>query len=181
MRTAICCAAHAPSVETSSSAGVSIYSGNAGPFIAWVKALVDRTIKSLVTSAGKTFPAAILSEVQKLAADAINAAIEVKDANESLKKYDTVDFKAGAIRYSGRNYEWNIFSQDYTPIGPPTWGIKPYVCFRWRGSGGTGTGDTDSGGGSQDQGGIDTGTPIGDGGVPSDADVDTGTPIFWNS
>ena len=115
-------------------AGVSIYTGSAAVFIAWVKQLVERTIDSLISSASREFPDAVFDKVLPLATDTIKAAIEGKDAKEVLKQYDTVDFKAGAIRYSGRNYEWNAFAQRYDPFGPPTWGMKPYVAFRWRGS-----------------------------------------------
>lgn len=115
-------------------AGISIYTGSPTVFIEWVKLLIDRTIDSLIASAGRQFPEAVLGQVIQLATDTIKAAIQGQDAKEVLKQYDTVDFKAGAIRYSGRNHEWNVFAQRYDPFGPPTWGIKPYVAFRWRGS-----------------------------------------------
>jgi hypothetical protein len=88
-------------------AGVSIYTGSPAVFIAWVKQLVERTIDSLISSASREFPDAVFDKVLPLATDTIKAAIEGKDAKEVPKQYDTVDFKAGAIRYSGRNYEWN--------------------------------------------------------------------------
>ena len=59
---------------------------------------------------------------------------------QALRNYDTVDFKAGAIRYSGANYLAGA-------VVSRTWGMKPYIGFRWRGSGGGGGG----GGGGQSQ------------------------------
>ena len=115
-------------------AGVSIYTANPAAFIEWVTALIERTIDSLISSAQREFPDAILGQVKDLAVEIIKSAVDGRDAKETLKQFDTVDFKAGAIRYSGRNYEWNVFAQRYDPIGPPTWGLKPYVAFRWRGS-----------------------------------------------
>lgn len=127
--------------------GVSIYSANPAPFIAWVETLVERTISSLMASAKEEFPNAIRRQAMDLAMEAIKAAIQGQDAREVFRQYDTVDFKAGAIKYSGRNYQnvWNPFKWKHEKIyyGPPTWGIKPYVAFRWRGSGGSGTGNSE--------------------------------------
>ena len=125
-------------------AGISIYSASPSPFINWVKQLVQRTIDSLKQSAAKDFPQNILDEVVQLATQAIKAAVKGENANEVFKQFGTVDFKAGAIKYSGRNYVWNIFAERYDPIGPPTWGIKPYIAFRWRGAGSSGSGQSSS-------------------------------------
>jgi hypothetical protein len=110
-------------------AGVSIYSANPGLFMAWVDALIDRTIDSMVGSAKTEFPQYILSQVRQLAQDASRAAGQGKDAREVSRNYDTVDFKAGAIRYSGRNFVGSVNVSR-------TWGLKPYVAFRWRASSG---------------------------------------------
>ena len=113
------------------SIGVSVVAENPGPFIEWVNALIDRTIDSMAESARERFPNAILGQVRSLAADAISAAVRGQDAQEVLRNYETADFKAGAIKYSGRNYVGN------TTISR-TWGLKPYIAFRWRDSGGSG-------------------------------------------
>lgn len=118
-------------------AGVSIYAGNPAPFLQWVEALVQRTIDSLINSAQGVFPNAILGQVKQLAADTIKSAVSGKSAKEVLKEYDTVDFKAGAIKYEGKNTAGGVTIST-------TWGIKPYVAFRWRGSGPPGSGQ-DSG------------------------------------
>lgn len=156
--------------------GVSIYTGNAGAFLEWVRQLLQQTIDSLLASASEEFPNAIRSQVEQLALDTIKAAVQGNSAKEVFKQYDTIDFKAGGIKYSGRNYEWNIFAQRYDPIGPPTWGLKPFIAFRWRGSsGGGGDGGSSGGGGNQGGGnsGVDTGTPLdGDG-----SSIDTGVPF----
>ena len=108
-------------------AGVSVVSENPGPFYLWVETLVDRTIDSMAADAKARFPGAILGQVRNLAADAIKAAVTGRRGNEVLRNYDTVDFKAGAIMYSGRNFIGNNTVSR-------TWGLKPYVAFRWRGS-----------------------------------------------
>lgn len=105
------------------SAGVSIASSNPGPFIAWISELVKRTISSLKKDASKKFPDAIQNEVTKLAADIIREAITGKVSREVFKPYDTVDFKAGAIKYSGKNL---VAGKTIST----TWGMKPYIAFR---------------------------------------------------
>ena len=113
--------------------GVSVFAENPGPFLEWVNNLVERTINSLEQDAQNQFPAAIRAEVQGLAADVIKAAISGKDARQVFRQYDTVDFKAGAIRYSGRNWIPNPFTGEKITVSR-TWGMKPYVAFRWRSS-----------------------------------------------
>lgn len=124
--------------------GVSIYAGNPGPFYAWIEHLIDRTIRSLAGSAANRFPAAVERQARQLAADVIKQAIRGRSAREVFRRYDTVDFKAGAIRYSGRNVQrvWNPIKWKHEEITlSRTWGLKPYVAFRWRGSaGGAGSG-----------------------------------------
>jgi hypothetical protein len=110
-------------------AGVSIYSANPAPFTAWVDQLVDRTINSLGVSARERFPAEAKRQAERLAREAMSAAIRGQNANEVFRQFDTIDFKAGAIRYSGRNYAGNVTISR-------TWGMKLYVAFRVRGSGG---------------------------------------------
>ena len=100
-------------------AGVSIYTANSGPFIIWVEQLVQRTVNSI--SADLTGNA--LQEAEKLARQIIYDAVSGKSAKEITKQFDTVDFKAGAIKYSGRNL---IGNQTVST----TWGLKPYVAFR---------------------------------------------------
>jgi len=109
--------------------GVSIYAGNPGPFIAWVDALVNRTVSSLSADAQRKFTSAARSQAEKLAAEVIKAAISGRSQKEVFRQFDTIDFKAGAIKYSGRNYAAG------QAVGPPTWGLKPYIAFRVRGSG----------------------------------------------
>ena len=121
-------------------AGVSIYTGNPAAFYAWVDALISDTIRSLMKSATKQFPQAVAKQAQQLAAEVIKQALRGKSPQEVFRQYDTVDFKAGAIRYSGRNYNgsYNIFTGEHEEITlSKTWGMKPYVAFRWRGSAGT--------------------------------------------
>lgn len=105
------------------SAGVSVYTANPAPFLAWVEHLVERTISSLGQSARDRFPRAIMGQVRSLAADTIRAAIQGQSAREVLRNYDTVDFKAGAIRYSGRNWIDVPFRGRQTVSR--TWGMKP--------------------------------------------------------
>lgn len=119
-------------------AGVSVYLENPGPFLEWVRSLVRRTIDSLRDDAKRQFPAYMENQLKSLAADAIRSAIQGRSANEVLRRYDTFDFKAGAIRYSGGNY---LEGQLITP----TFGIKPYIAIRWRGSTGGNTGGGGSG------------------------------------
>src|SRR5438132_11504004 len=96
-------------------AGVSVYATNPAPSIEWVRQLVDRTIASLTASARQRFSQELRSQAEKFAREAIEAAIRGKNANEILRQFDTVDFKAGAIKYSGGNYIGN-------QIISPTWG-----------------------------------------------------------
>jgi len=113
--------------------GVSIYAANPAPFYAWVEELIRRTIQSLSSSIQDRFSQRVIEQANQLAAEAIKAAVQGQSANEVVRQLDTVDFKAGAIQYAGRNY-CKGFNQDVTLSN--TWGIKPYVAFRWRGSGG---------------------------------------------
>lgn len=105
-------------------AGVSIFTAEPGPFLLWVENLVNETITSLTKDAQNKFPEAIKQEVNQLAAEIIMRAIQGKDPLETSKRFDTVDFKAGAIKYSGKNIVLgNTIST--------TWGMKPYIAFRW--------------------------------------------------
>ncbi|MEM8721150.1 MAG: SH3 domain-containing protein [Cyanobacteria bacterium P01_G01_bin.39] len=104
-------------------AGVSIYSANSAPFIAWVEQLVQRTLNTLSAN----LEGNARKEAEKLARQIIYDAVSGKSAKEITKQFDTIDFKAGAIKYSGRNY---IGNQTISR----TWGIKPYVAFRVRSS-----------------------------------------------
>lgn len=106
-------------------AGVSVASSNPGPFLSWVENLVDRTISTLSSDVKQKFTAGIKSEINHLVADVIKQAIQGKSARETLKHYDTFDFKGGAIRYSGRNMLCGKTVSN-------TWGMKPYLAFRIR-------------------------------------------------
>ncbi|WP_257149848.1 hypothetical protein [Bacillus cereus] len=106
-------------------AGVSVVSSNPAPFYAWVRDLVDRTISSLKHDVQQKFTAEIRNQINHLTADIISQAIQGKSPRQVLRKYDTFDFKAGAIRYSGRNMVCgNTVST--------TWGMKPYIAIRIR-------------------------------------------------
>ncbi len=104
----------------------SVAVGNPGPFYAWIENLVNRTIVSLGDDAASKMPGHIKEQAKQLARDIIKAAVQGKSAKEVFRSFDTVDFKAGAIKYSGGNR--------FGPITARTWGLKPYVAFRWRGS-----------------------------------------------
>ncbi len=108
-------------------AGVSVVSVEPGPFLEWVTNLIQRTIDSMEASAQQNFPNYLRDQMTSLATDAIATAIRGQSANEVIRNFDTVDFKAGAISYSGRNFVGDINLSR-------TWGLKPYVAFRWRGS-----------------------------------------------
>ncbi|HFK1441926.1 hypothetical protein [Bacillus cereus] len=106
-------------------AGVSVVGSNPAPFYAWVQNLVNRTISSLKQDVQQKFTAEIRNQINHLTADIISQAIQGKSPREVLRKYDTFDFKAGAIRYSGRNMLCgNTVST--------TWGMKPYIAIRIR-------------------------------------------------
>lgn len=118
-------------------AGVSVFGANPEAFPLWVDQLVDRTLTSLGNDARERFTAEAYKQVQGLAREAIATAIRGKSANEVLRNYDTIDFKAGAIQYSGRNYIGSVNVSR-------TWGLKPYVAFRVRGSAKKNTGPVSS-------------------------------------
>ncbi|WP_046956777.1 hypothetical protein [Bacillus cereus] len=106
-------------------AGVSVFSANPGPFLAWINELVNRTISSIQTDAQHKFTAEMRRVANEIAADVIRRAIQGKSPLETFKRFDTFDFKAGAIRYSGRNMACgNTVST--------TWGMKPYIALRVR-------------------------------------------------
>ncbi|MFS8215530.1 MULTISPECIES: hypothetical protein [Paenibacillus] len=106
-------------------AGVSVASANPGPFLAWIEELLRSTLETLRASAAEKFPAEIQNDMKAFAADAIRLAISGKNPNEAAKAYDTIDFKAGAIKYEGKNVALgHVISR--------TWGMKPYVGFRLR-------------------------------------------------
>ncbi|NQX57530.1 hypothetical protein [Paenibacillus qinlingensis] len=106
-------------------AGVSVVSSNPGPFLLWIEQLVERTISSLASDAKQKFTDEIRKQVNELAADVIKRALQGKDASEALKQFDTLDVKAGAIKYSGKNV---VCGNTVTT----TWGMKPYIAFRLR-------------------------------------------------
>lgn len=107
-------------------AGISIHTGNPAAFLAWVDHLVDRTWMSLANDlAGLTVDGAVHSEAKQLAAVVIRNAVQGKSAEEVLKPFSNVAFKAGAINYSGKNtFDGRTLTR--------TWGLKPYVAFRIR-------------------------------------------------
>ena len=105
-------------------AGVSIYSSNPSLFMEWVNNLVNRTIDSLYADMQEEYRA----KAVELATTVIMSAIKGESAGEIAKSMDTIDFKAGAIKYSGTNYVAN----QALPL--KTWGLKPYVAFRIRSS-----------------------------------------------
>ena len=106
-------------------AGVSIYSGGSA-FTLWIHNLVQRTIQSTMRSAGARFPGYIQDQAENLARQVIYAAMQGGSPRNALQHFDTVDFKAGAIRYTGGNYLGDQL------IGPHTWGMKVYLGFRVR-------------------------------------------------
>jgi hypothetical protein len=107
--------------------GVSIALDNPEPFLEWVRELASRTVTSLANDAQQKFPAFLKDQIQSLAADAIRAGVQGHNPTAVLRNYDTVDFKAGVIVYSGGNY---LAGNLVTPTG----GLKPYIALRWRGS-----------------------------------------------
>jgi hypothetical protein len=109
--------------------GVSVYSANPAPFIAWVDQLATRAISSLSRNASSRFTSQMRADAKRAATDIIKAAVQGKSAREVLKRYDTVDFKAGAIRYSGTNWI-KVFGRKQTIS--KTWGLKIYVAYRLR-------------------------------------------------
>lgn len=105
--------------------GVSVFSTNPSAFLYWISNLVNRTISSLQTDAQHKFTAEMRIVANEIAADVIRRAIQEKSPLETFKQFDTLDFKAGAIRYSGRNMLCgNTVST--------TWGMKPYIALRVR-------------------------------------------------
>ena len=115
-------------------AGVSIYSSNPALFYKWVETLIDKTVYKISSNV----PGSVQREAERIARDAIYSAIRGQSPKAIAKNFDTVDFKAGAIKYSGGNYLGG------RQIGPATWGLKPYVAFRVRSSrrGGSNTNPT---------------------------------------
>lgn len=104
-------------------AGVSVFSSNPSAFLYGINNLVNRTISSLQTDAQHKFTAEMRRVANEIAADVIRRAIQGKSPLETFKQFDTFDFKAGAIRYSGRNMLCgNTVST--------TWGMKPYIALR---------------------------------------------------
>ncbi|PFB89778.1 hypothetical protein CN273_00065 [Bacillus thuringiensis] len=106
-------------------AGVSVASSNPAPFYAWIQNLVNRTISSLKKDVQRKFTPEIRKQINQLTAEVIKKAIQGKNPREVLKKYDTFDFKAGAIKYSGKNM---LCGKTISS----TWGMKPYLAFRIR-------------------------------------------------
>ncbi len=109
--------------------GISVFTANPAPFIAWVDQLATRALSSLTRSASQRFTSQMRADAKRAAVDVIKAAVSGKSAREVLKRYDTVDFKAGAIRYSGAN-TGRVFGRKVT--FSRTWGLKIYVAYRLR-------------------------------------------------
>lgn len=110
-------------------AGISLYAANGEPFVAWVESLVARNIASLKKEVAAAFPDEAKKKAIELASKAIKEAIKKKDAKEITEQFGNIDFKAGIIKYSGRNYK-KVGSKKVTIS--ETWGLKPYVAFRLR-------------------------------------------------
>jgi hypothetical protein len=107
------------------SAGVSVYSSNPAPFLAWITELTNRTISSLSDSAEQAiFTPEVRKQTEGLAADIIKKAVKGKSAREIFREFERVQVKAGAIEYNGGNY---VCSNLITP----TWGLKPYIAVRF--------------------------------------------------
>ncbi|MGQ4706035.1 hypothetical protein [Bacillus thuringiensis] len=105
--------------------GVSVFNANPTAFLYWINEIVNRVISSLKTNAQQKFSAEMRRVANEIAADVIRRAIQGKSPLETFKRFDTFDFKAGAIRYSGRNMLCgNTVST--------TWGMKPYIALRVR-------------------------------------------------
>ncbi|WP_144507453.1 hypothetical protein [Bacillus thuringiensis] len=103
--------------------GVSVFSANPGPFLAWINDLVNRTISSLTTDAQNKFTAEARRVANGIAADVIRQAIQGKNPLEAVHRFGTIDFKAGAIKYAGKNM---VCGKTVST----TWGMKPYIALR---------------------------------------------------
>lgn len=103
-------------------AGVSVYDGST-TFQVWAQNLVRRTISSLGEDVPKNVKGELTTILKKVVFDAVTG----RSAKNTFKQFNTFDFKAGAIKYSGRNRAFcNTISR--------TWGLKPYVAFKIRSS-----------------------------------------------
>ena len=103
--------------------GVDIYGGGGSAFALWVENLVQRTVSSL----GRDLSANVKKEATNIGMQIIREAIAGKSSKQIIRQFDTLDIKAGAIRYSGRNRE-PVFCNTIST----TWGMKPYIAFRVR-------------------------------------------------
>lgn len=106
-------------------AGVSVASSEPGPFLLWVEELVSRTTSTLLADLDSEFKNKIRKQVSEVASRVIRDAILGKDSREELGSIDTLDFKVGAIKYSGKN---KVCGNTVST----TWGMKPYIGLRLR-------------------------------------------------
>lgn len=110
--------------------GVSIATSNPGPFITWITSLVNRTISSLASSIQQQFSAALIPQAVTRAERIIRQLVGQRSDGSDEHPFGSVDFKAGAITYSGENTIHNPFGGDI--VVSKTWGMKLYVAFRLR-------------------------------------------------
>ena len=134
-------------------AGVSIYSGNSGPFIAWMENLIEESITGMeraLGSLGNEISRDAKRRARDLAMHTIKDLLRGKRPGVSdILRMGKIEFKVGTSQYNGKNREWDPTKdcnfRNFTDCGgyrtiSTTVAFVPYVAFRIRSGSGTSSG-----------------------------------------
>lgn len=124
--------------------GISIFSSNPGPVIAWAENLLQESIIEMKKSLGQ-IGNEFGEEVQKRAVDlairTVKKLLQGKQEGVSdILSQGKIDFKAGVSEYNGENQAWDpLYGCSITNITncggyqtiSKTWALAPYIAIRF--------------------------------------------------
>lgn len=128
-------------IEGAVAAGVSVYTANTGPIMAWAERLIDESIAEMQRSLGRLgseFGQEAQRRARNVAVSQIKKLIQGKRADESgIHNFGNIEFKAGVSEYNGRNMVWDPFYNCPNDCGgwntvSTTWALVPYVKLRFK-------------------------------------------------
>jgi hypothetical protein len=115
-------------------AGISIYTGNSAPFVAWLKALVTNCLSQLASNIQTQFTEAARQQAIAVAETTIRNLLSQKSSGAEFLNFGSIQFKAGVAKYMGRNRVWvpNLSLEGgYWQTLSTTHAWQPYVAMRF--------------------------------------------------
>lgn len=117
-------------------AGVSIYSGNSAPFVAWLTKLLNESLNKLSGNIQSQFTEVAKKQALDLARTTIKDLMSGQPkSGEALVQLGNIQFKVGVSHYIGKNREWIInLSKEggYWQTISTTHAYQPYVAMRFK-------------------------------------------------